>query len=131
MTLAEAIATQPAWVGLWLNVLLLGAFVAPLSLLIWKTSRKAGFITFISSAAGAFAVEMMFAAMGYVKLLGLPHVILWTPVVIFLLAQQKRGDMPVWPRQIMRAIIAIICVSLAFDYADVIRYFLGERAPLV
>jgi hypothetical protein len=131
MTLNEAIATQPAWVGMWLMVLLAGAFVAPLILLIWKASRKAGIITFIASLLAGFGVQLMFDAMGYVKLLGLPHLILWVPIVVFLMAQQARGDMPNWPRRIIWFITAIICISLVFDFIDVVRWVLGERAPLV
>ena len=105
MTLNEAIATQPAWVGIWLNVLLLGAFVAPLVLLIWRASRKAGIITFGASMVAGFAIQMMYNAMGYVKLLGLPHVVIWVPVVIFLLGQAQRGDMPAWPRPRRRKLV--------------------------
>jgi hypothetical protein len=124
-------AMQPAWLGIWLNVLLLGAFVLPLVLLIWKASRKAGIISFVASMVASFAIQMMFNAMGYVKLLGLPHVVLWVPVVVFLLGQQRRSDMPVWPRRIIWLIIATLCISLAFDIVDVARYVLGERASLV
>jgi hypothetical protein len=64
-------------------------------------------------------------------LLGLPHLILWVPIVVFLMAQQARGDMTNWPRRIIWFIIAIICISLVFDFIDVARWILGERAPLV
>lgn len=131
MTFNEAMALQPAWVGLWTNVLMLGAFVAPLLLLIWKPSRKAGIVTLIASLLGGVAMQFMFGAMGYVKLLGLPHLIFWGPVVVFLIAQQARGDMPVWPRRIIWGIMAVICISLVFDFVDVARWVLGERAPLV
>lgn len=131
MTLEEAMALQPQWVVIWVYVLVAGAFVAPVVLLIWKASRKAGIITLIASLLAGFGVQMMFDAMGYVKLLGLPHLILWVPIVVFLMAQQARGDMPNWPRRIIWFIIAIICISLAFDFIDVVRWVLGERAPLV
>jgi len=39
--------------------------------------------------------------------------------------------MPAWPRRIMMVVLATILISLAFDYTDVIRYFLGETAPIV
>lgn len=131
MSFAEAIEQQPAWVGIWLNILLVGAFVLPAVLLIWKPSRKAAVLTLLASFAAGFAVDRMYYALGYVKLLGLPHVLLWTPIVIFLIGQIKRADMPLWPRRIMAVIIATILVSLAFDYVDVIRYALGERSPSV
>ena len=53
-------ALQPAWVGIWLNFLLAGAFVAPFLLLIWKSSRKAGTVTLLSSVIAAFCVQYMF-----------------------------------------------------------------------
>ena len=131
MTLEEAMALQPQWVVIWVYVLVAGAFVAPVVLLIWKASRKAGIITLIASLLAGFGIQMMIDAMGYVKLLGLPHLILWVPIVVFLMAQQARGDMTNWPRRIIWFIIAIICISLVFDFIDVARWILGERAPLV
>lgn len=130
MSFSEAIATQPQWIQLWLNVLLLGAFVAPLLLLIWKASRKAGVVTLVSSLIGGATIQYLFSVMGYVKLLGIGH-ILWLPVVVFLMAQQARGDMPNWPRRIIWFIITVISISLVFDFIDVIRWVLGERAPMV
>lgn len=130
MSFSEAIATQPAWVQMWLNVLLLGAFAAPLVLLIWKASRKAGLVTLLSSLIGGASIQYLYGVMGYVKLIGIGH-ILWLPVVVFLIAQQARGDMPKVPRWIIWFIIAVISVSLIFDFIDVIRWIMGERAPLV
>jgi len=45
MTLQDAIAAQPAWVGIWTMVLTVGAVVLPLLLLIWPASRVAGMVT--------------------------------------------------------------------------------------
>jgi hypothetical protein len=55
MTLEEAIAQQPAWVGYWL-----------------------------------------YDRMGYVKLLGLPHIVVWTPLAIYLVVLLRRDDLPMW-----------------------------------
>ena len=130
MTLNEAIATQPAWISVWLNVLLLGAFILPVALLFWRQSRLAGIATLIASVASALGVEWLYSMFGYVKLLGLPHILLWTPVVVYLFSRIRAPDMPIWPRRIMIAVMATLLVSLMFDYVDVARYVLGERAPL-
>mgnify|MGYP006919624262 FL=1 len=127
MTFDQAIALQPAWLGYWLNWLLFGAFILPFALLIWRQSRVAGLATIIASAAGAFAVNWLFDRMGYVKLLGLPHIIVWTPLAWYLFIQMRRADMPRWPKRIIVVVLATILISLAFDYADVLRYALGER----
>ena len=130
MTFEEALAAQPAWVGIWLYVLLAGAFVLPLALLVWRQSRIAGIVTVVAGVLAGVGVNWIYEQMGYVKLLGLPHIIIWTPLVIWLIGQIRRADMPLWPRRIMIVVVAVICVSLAFDYTDVARYLLGERTPM-
>lgn len=128
MTLQEAIAAQPMWVQIWVNILFLGAFVLPLALLIWPASRRAAIVTVLASALAAAGIFWMFGKFGYVRLLGLPHVLIWTPIMIFLWGQSKRPDMPGKARIVMMIIMAVITVSLVFDYIDVARYILGDRA---
>ncbi len=129
MTLEEAIAQQPQWVQIWLNILLLGAFVLPAVLLIWRQTRVAGIVSLIVSATAAYGVVWLYDRMGYVKLLGLPNLFLWTPLVIYLIGQFRRDDLPQIPRVLLGAVIATLLISLAFDFSDVIRYILGERMP--
>jgi hypothetical protein len=130
MTLQEAIAQQPAWIGYWLDWLLFGAFILPVALLIWRQSRVTAVASVVASLAGGWATGWLYDKMGYVKLLGLPHIIVWTPLAIYLVLQIRRTDMPKWPRWIMGVVLASILISLAFDYTDVLRYLLGERTPL-
>lgn len=130
MTFNEAMALQPMWLQIWLNVLLLGAFVLPLSFLFWRQSRIAGVVTLAAALIAAFAIMWMYDQLGYVKLLGLPHVILWTPVAVYLWRQIRRADMPVWPRRLMSVSLVIMAISLAFDYVDVARWVLGERTAM-
>lgn len=127
MTLSEAIAQQPQWVQYWLYVLLFGILVLPLALLIWKQTRLTAIVTIAASFIAGFGVSWIYDQLGYVKLLGLPHIILWTPLALYLYGQIKREDMPVWPKRIITAILAVFIVSLVFDYVDVARYVLGER----
>ncbi|NKB27543.1 MAG: hypothetical protein GKR99_08300 [Rhodobacteraceae bacterium] len=131
MTLEEAIATQPQWLTWWLNWLLVGTLALPLVLVIWRPTRLAGILTVLATGLSGFGVVAMYERLGYVKLIGLPHIILWTPLVIWLIVVLRGRDMSVWPRRILSVVILTILISLAFDYADVFRYFLGERAPLI
>jgi hypothetical protein len=131
MTLNEAVEQQPLWVQYWLYVLIFGILVFPLALLIWKQSRLTAVITVATSIIAGFGVSMLYDKLGYVKLLSLPHIILWTPLAYYLFRQINRNDMPMWPRRIMMAVLAIFVVSLLFDYVDVVRYVLGERAATV
>jgi len=126
----EAIAQQPMWLGIWLNWLFFGAFILPLALLIWRQSRLVAVLTVGVGVLAGAAVYFLYEQLGYVKLLGLPHVILWTPLAYYLFQQIKRPDMPDWPRRIIWVVLITILISLAFDYVDVIRYLLGNRTPL-
>jgi hypothetical protein len=131
MTLSDAIATQPLWVQYWLYVLLVGIIVLPLALLIWKQTRLTAVIILVASFAAGFGVSLVYDRFGYVKLLGLPHIIFWLPLVWYLYRQILREDVPVWPRRLMMVIAAVLMISLVFDVVDVTRYALGERAPLI
>jgi hypothetical protein len=130
VTFEEAIALQPPWLAYWLYWLIFGTLVLPIALLIWRQSRVAGVATVAASLAAGLSVSWLFDRMGYVKLLGLPHIIVWTPLAIYLFFQIRRVDMPKWPRWIMIIVLVTLLISLAFDYTDVLRYLLGERTPL-
>lgn len=131
MTLVEAMAAHgPSWLGLWLNVLMLGGFILPLALFIWKPTRMTALYCLIAGVLNAVGVGWMYEQMGYVKLLGLPHVLFWTPLAIHLWIKMRAVEVPKIPRIIIGIILAVIVVSLAFDYTDVVRYLLGERTPL-
>lgn len=131
MTFEEAIQKQPEWVQIWLYFLLVGAFLLPFALLVWRQTRLVGIVTILASMAAGLTIDAMYMRLGYVKLLGLPHVVLWTPVAIWLIRLVGREDIPVWPRRIMMLILATLLISLAFDYVDVARYLLGNRTPTV
>ena len=130
MTFQEAIALQPAWIGMWLRVLLLCAFILPISLVIWKKTRIAGVITPLASFGSAFVTGQLYNSVGYVKLLGLPHIVFWTPLVIYLIMLWRNDEVTKIPRIILSAVIGAILVSLAFDYFDLLRYIIGDRTPL-
>lgn len=131
MTFNEAVAQHaPAWVGLWINILLLGAIILPLSLFFWKATRSAAAFALIAGIIGGAGVMLLYGHMGYVKLLGLPHILAWTPLAIFFWYKMKSPDVTRAPRIIMGIALATIMISLAFDYTDTIRYVAGERTPL-
>lgn len=129
MTLEEAIALQPAWVGIWVQWLSFAAFILPISLLIWKETRLTAVITTIASIAAGAGVFWMFGQMGYVKLLGLPHLIFWVPLCFYLYRQIGKPDLRTWPKRILWVILISISISVVFDAVDVVRYLLGERTP--
>ena len=129
MTMSEAIAHQPLWVRLWLDWLLFAALALPLALFIWKQTRFVAVVALIANIPAGYGTGWLYEHMGYVKLLGLAHIIFWTPLAIYLYMQLKRTDLPKWPRWIITVVLATIVISLAFDYSDALRYLMGERTP--
>ena len=73
---------------------------------------------------------LMFGSFILPLALGLPHVLFYTPVVIYFISRLRGGELPKIARWLMMASLVIILISLAFDYTDVARYILGNRTPL-
>ncbi len=129
MTLEEAMADQAAWLNIWLPILMVGSMGLPVVLLFWKPSRLAGVAGIVAGLLSFIAITWLYEKLGYVKLLGLPHVLFYTPVVIYFVSRLRSGLLPKYAAWVMSASLIIILISLAFDYTDVARYVLGERTP--
>ena len=129
MSFIEAMAAQPTWVQIWLNWMLISVFIAPLALFIWSETRLTAVIIALTHTLNGFAVMYLFNWLGYVKLLGFPHLIFWGPLVWYLVRLVRRETLPVWASRILLVLIATLAISLAFDLVDTIRYVLGERTP--
>jgi len=88
-----------------------------------RTSRIVG-LTWIGNV---FTMMIMYWSFGFVRLLGLSHVIWWTPLLVWLvprvLKERPGGRYGVW----LRLLIVSDLTSLVIDYIDVARYLLGER----
>ena len=126
-SLAEAITMAPLWVQywlIWMQVAIIGSFLV---LLFYRGTRKDALFIFLSTVAAIIIVEILYAQLGYVRLLGLAH-IFWIPLVIYFTGRLHRTDMPVPARVAMAVFTLTATLSLVFDVSDVIRYALGERA---
>jgi hypothetical protein len=130
MTFEEALAQQPQWVQIWVNLMaaiLVGSFI---TLLFSRATRRDALVILLVNIPNVLLLQWMYAQLGYVRLLGLPHLIFWTPLAVYL-ALRLRDPAIVAPfRQVIWLLLAMMLISLAFDYTDVARYLLGERAPL-
>ena len=130
MSFMEAVMAQPPLVKFWILWL---AFITTISWIVFlfsKQTRLDAVILFFVGGAVTFWMQWIYATEGFVRLLGLPHVVLWTPLLIYLGYRVSRVDYTTPFRQIMYVLIASIAISLLFDYADVARYLLGDKEPL-
>jgi len=89
-----------------------------------------GKLVLAAIVAGAVFQLSIFAAKGYVRLLGIGH-ILWLPLVLWL--GSRIGDIgtdSTFGKWIV-AVIIVDGISLIIDAVDVGRYLAGDRTPAV
>jgi hypothetical protein len=60
-------------------------------------------------------------------LLGLPHVVWWTPLVVYLYRRRSLLKRPPSFAGWIKTLVVTNTVSLVVDYIDVLRYVLGDR----
>ena len=130
MSLADAIATQPPLLRLWVLWLTIALVVAPLILLAYRQSRRDGAVTLAASLGTVVFMQWLYSEVGFVRLLGLPHVLIWTPLAIYLGLRLRARSLTGVPRIAAGLFLATILVSLVFDYIDVARWLAGDRAPM-
>jgi len=130
MTFDQAIATQPEWIFYWVNFLGTVMFAAPVVMLIYRVSRPVGLAILIINIIAVAAMLTLYNQIGFVRLLGIVHVVIWVPLLLWLWPRRD-VDWPMPPRLALLVFMAAIAVSLAFDIVDVARWVLGERDSML
>ena len=109
-----------AWISLLLAVNVVG------SLLFINTLE--GQVVLAALVAGALAQTALFAAKGFVRLLGVGHVF-WVPLMPWLWSRLDEfppsGPFGYW----VAAVMILNSMSLLIDVTDVVRYVRGDRTP--
>lgn len=127
MELVEAfmrdIAAGPAWVEAWVNFMGVVFFLAIPFAFVRVEARWA----LVVMALSLPAMLGLYAAVGFVRLLGIVHVVLWTPLAVYLWRRRNAWRMrETLAGKWIALLFVTILVSLAFDYSDVVRYLLGD-----
>ncbi len=123
MEFASDLLSQPGWLIAWIGWM--GAVNMAAIAFVGRSEAR---WTLAAFAAAFVTMNLLHAAAGYVRLLGLAHVLFWTPLLIYL-----------WPRLLhhpssapygfwLRLLFVTNALSLIVDYADVVRYLLGDRS---
>ena len=121
----------PHWVQLFMNWIGLVLFLSTLVFLIFKGTRGLGLFMLVSTVAGVMFMMWMHSQMGMVRLLGIVHVVIWTPLVVYFWKRLQAGGMNRVVTIAMWTVMATMVVALVFDYYDVLRWIFGNRAPVV
>jgi hypothetical protein len=78
------------WLLYWLYWLGYAIVLTPLILAFSKATRRDALIVGLTNIAVVFSMGRLYDQIGYVRLLGIVHVILWTPLFVYLLRRAWR-----------------------------------------
>jgi hypothetical protein len=124
--IARSWMAMPLWVKLWLvalNAVFLGA-------LTFVPSTLARVVLIAYVASGPLMLAFAFFQGGLSRIMGIGHLIPWTPLAIWLPLHMASGSMG-GGAQVYSAVLILVCtICLAFDACDVWRWMRGERAVI-
>ena len=126
MDLMNNILVQPLPIIIWVFVLML---MNTLSIVFLKRV-EARWVLAAWISNGIF-MPVLLSQFGYTRILGLSHVVFWTPLLIYLWTRRKNWNVSgslagKW----LLGLFIVNMMSLFVDYLDVIRYLLGDHAVL-
>ena len=114
----------PAWVYYWVNSM---GLMFMLSIPFAFKNKQARIIFLATFVFAPIIMMALYAKFGYGRILGLGHILAWTPALYYLFKtrsewQANAGLANKW----LKATIIVMCISLVFDVTDVVRYMLGS-----
>lgn len=116
------IMAEPLWLQAWVYWMMLINTAA----LVFLRHREARWVM-VAWVCNVITMTLLYEMVGYVRLLGLSHVIWWTPLVLWLFTRREQ-----FPNGAVRNWLWIVLLtntaSLVIDYIDVVRYFMGDGA---
>lgn len=129
-TLDEAILTEPLWLLAWVALLLIANMGAiPFAITkqggAWQV-RKECLAIVASFIVAAMIMNWMYAQFGYVRLLGLAHLIAWTPAYVYVMMRRAEIGTSSWFGKYIHFYLVIAGISLVIDAVDVVRYLVGD-----
>ena len=124
LELFKGIVAQPAWLQIWVAWLIVVNSAA-----IFFVRHRPARVVLAAWLVNAVLMTMLAELNGYNRLLGISHVLIWTPLAIYLYRLMRAGELagPALFDRWARSLFVTNLVSLVVDYVDVVRYLVGER----
>ena len=131
MSLSEAIATQAIWIQIWVGWIAVINIATLAALLITPALRRDGIVVGVAFLANYLLMNWLYGQFGYVRLLGLSHILVWTPLALYLIFALRSDRLIGWVRRLTQVFVLSMGVSLVFDTVDVARWIMGEQASML
>ena len=97
------------------------------SLSVLFLSRTEAQVVLAAWIANALFMTGLAQAMGFVRLLGISHVIFWTPLVVWLFRLRKQIRFRETYGRWITIPMLTNRTSLVVDYIDMVRYLMGDQ----
>ncbi|MEM9107084.1 MAG: hypothetical protein AAGC96_15630 [Pseudomonadota bacterium] len=120
----RSLFSLPAWVIIWMLVLLIPANLAGLFML---DTVSGLWITLLG--AGGLMVNLIPLVLnrGFSRVLAIPHLLFWLPLELILLMRILTAEMGAAEWWLTVVVLVINGISLGFDIVDTRRWLQGER----
>lgn len=122
MDLLQDMMMQPLWLQIWIGWL--GLINMSAVFFLGRIEARWVLAALITAAIIMSGVHALY---GYQRILGLGHVIAWTPLLIYLARRRRRWGLETVSGKWIAFVFTTDLISLAVDYSDVLRFALGER----
>ena len=123
-TLGSHIMNQAPWLVAWVGWIV---FVNVVSVIFAIRHAEARWVL-VAFVVNVPLMNLLYDSYGFVRVLGLSHIIVWTPLLVFLILRRSRFN----PRTPFGAWITALMVtnatSLVVDYVDLARFLMGDGA---
>lgn len=114
----------PWW--LWIGLLGVVNMLGPLFFI----GSLEGRVVLTAILVGAVIQLLIISRLGFVRLLGIGHIVAWVPMLLWLVPRLANlGPATPFGRWLF-AVVALDLASLAIDFVDVGRYLAGDRQPV-
>jgi hypothetical protein len=119
--LINRISEGPPWVYWWTRVIDISNWLLILFAFFDPRARWA----LLAWLCNIVMILTLYNLFGYSRILGLSHIIAWTPLMFYLLRQRKPFSEENWAGRYLYWFMSVVVVSLAFDYFDLGRYLIA------
>ena len=116
------LANQATWIVFWVYWLVIINFAS--ALFAWKKVEARW--VFAAMVVNIPLMNFLFETVGWVRLLGLSHVLVWTPLLLYLWWRRGLIDRATLYGKYLTVLFVTNFASLILDYHDVARHFLGD-----
>lgn len=133
-SLGDALATEPAWLQAWVMAMVVSHLIA--IVFVAGRSENRWFIRYeplailASFLLAAVFMNWLYGQIGYVRLLGVAHLVCWTPAWVWIAMRIRSVGLVSIFGKYLALYLVIAGVALVIDAVDVVRYLLGDGALL-